>query len=154
MSTVTQSTATRAFARVLGPFFAIVSATVVARAANMRVLLTEFGASAVWPWVTGAFVLMAGITVVALHPYWRGLTAIIVSMLGWIMVIRGILLMAFPDFFIAIANRTIGAENLWRVVFAVFIAIGVYLTYAGWIARPKPTISPAVSSTPDLPRAA
>lgn len=154
MSTVAQSAATRAFARVLGPFFTIASATVVARSPNMRVLLTEFGASAVWPWVTGAFVLIAGIIVVALHPYWRGLTAVIVSLLGWIMVIRGILLMAFPDFFMSIANRTVGAENLWRVVFVVFVAMGVYLTYAGWIARPKPTISPAVSSTPDLPRAA
>ena len=63
---------TRSFARVLGPFFAIVSAIVAVHFPNMRELLDEFGSSAVWPWVTGAFVLMAGIVVVALHPYWRG----------------------------------------------------------------------------------
>ena len=118
MSSSAQSAeTTRRFARVLGPFFVIVSATVVARAPDMRELLAEFGATAIWPWVTGAFVLMGGIIVVALHPYWDGVTAVIVSLLGWIMVLRGVLLLAFPDTFMSIANHTIGAETLWRIVF-------------------------------------
>jgi hypothetical protein len=154
MTTTSRPATTRAFARVLGPFFTIVSATVVARSAEMPKLLDEFDSSAVWPWVTGAFVLMAGIVVVALHPYWRGAPAVIVSLLGWIMVVRGILLMAFPNFFMSIANRTIGAEGVWRAVFAVMVLVGLYLVYAGWIARPEPTVSPGESPAPDLPRAA
>ena len=102
---------TRRFARVLGPFFAIVSATVVVRAPDMRELLAEFGATAIWPWVSGAFVLMGGIIVVALHLYWHGVAAVIVSLLGWLMVLRGVLLLAFPDTFISIANHTVGAET-------------------------------------------
>ena len=49
---------TRMFARVLGPFFAIVAVVVALRAPDMRQLLSEFTASDVWPWVTGAFILM------------------------------------------------------------------------------------------------
>ena len=155
MSSSAQSAdTTRRFARVLGPFFAIVSATVVARAPDMRELLAEFGASAIWPWVTGAFVLMGGIIVVALHPYWRGVTAVIVSLLGWLMVLRGVLLLAFPDTFMSIANQTIGAETLWRIVFAGFTLVGLYLTYVGWIARHKGSVAQAPGSIPDLPRAA
>ncbi|MDH6193984.1 hypothetical protein M2272_000605 [Mycobacterium frederiksbergense] len=154
MSTPTQPAVTRAFARVLGPFFTIVSATVVARSTDMPKLLSEFDSSAVWPWVTGAFVLMAGIVVVALHPHWKGAPAVIVSLLGWIMVARGILLMAFPNFFMSIANRTIGAEGVWRAVFAILVLVGLYLTYVGWIGRPQLTVSPGESPAPDLPRAA
>ena len=62
----------------------------------MRELLAEFGATAIWPWVSGAFVLIGGIIVVALHPYWRGAAAVIVSLLGWPMMVRGGLLLAFP----------------------------------------------------------
>jgi hypothetical protein len=145
---------TRKFARVLGPFFTIVSATVVTRAPDMRELLAEFGATAIWPWVTGAFVLMGGIIVVALHPYWRGVAAVIVSLLGWLMVVRGILLMAFPDTFMSIANRTIDAQTLWRIVFGIFVLVGLYLTYVGWIARPNESVTHAPSSIPDLPSAA
>lgn len=154
MTTTSRQATTQAFARVLGPFFTIVSATVVARSADMPRLLSEFDSSPVWPWVTGAFVLMAGIIVVALHPYWRGTPAVIVSLLGWIMVVRGILLMAFPDFFMSIADRTIGAEGVWRTVFAVLVLVGLYLTYTGWIVRAKPSVSPGESPAPDLPRAA
>lgn len=154
MTTRTRPVTTRAFARVLGPFFTVVSATVVARFADMPKLLAEFGSSVVWPWVTGAFVLMAGIVVVALHPHWRGAAAMIVSLLGWIMVVRGILLMAFPNFFMSIADRTIGAEGVWRAVFAIFVVIGLYLTYTGWVSRPERTVSPGESPAPDLPRAA
>ncbi len=155
MSSSAQSAdTTRRFARVIGPFFAIVSATVVTRAPDMRQLLAEFGANAIWPWVTGAFVLMGGIIVVALHPYWRGVTAVIVSVLGWLMVARGVLLMAFPDTFMSIANQTIGAEALWRIVFGVFVLIGLYLTYVGWFASPNGSVTQAPDSVPDLPRAA
>lgn len=153
MTTSPQAT-THAFARVLGPFFTIVSATVVARSVDMPKLLSEFGSSAVWPWVTGAFVLMAGIVVVALHPYWRGAPAVLVSLLGWIMVVRGILLMAFPSFFMSVANRTIGAEGVWRAVFVCFAAVGLYLSYAGWVMRTKPEVPPGERLVPDLPQAA
>lgn len=145
---------TRRFARVLGPFFAIVSATVVARAPDMRELLAEFGTTAIWPWVSGAFVLMGGIIVVALHPYWRGVAAVIVSLLGWLMVVRGVVLLAFPDAFMSIANDAIGAETLWRIKFGGIALVGLYLTYVGWIARPKGSVAQAPSSIPDLPRAA
>lgn len=145
---------TRRFARVLGPFFTIVSVTVVTRTPDMRQLLAEFGASAIWPWVTGAFVLLGGVIVVALHPHWRGAAAVIVSLLGWMMVLRGILLLAFPDTFLSIAEHSIGAEPLWRTVFGAFAVIGLYLVYVGWIARPDGPTAQAASSTAELPRAA
>lgn len=155
MSSSAQSTeTTRRFARVLGPFFAIVAATVVTRAPDMRELLAEFGATSIWSWVTGAYVLMGGIIVVALHPYWRGVAAVIVSLLGWLMVVRGVLLMAFPETFLSIANRTVDAETLWRIVFGVFVVVGLYLTYVGWFTRPRSSASQAPGSVPDLPRAA
>jgi hypothetical protein len=145
---------TRRFARVLGPFFTIVSVTVVTRTPDMRQLLVEFGASVIWPWVTGAFVLVGGIIIVALHPYWRGSAAVIVSLLGWLMVLRGIVLLAFPDWFMSIAEHAIGAETLWRIAFGGFTVVGLYLTYVGWIARHDDSVARTPRSTPDLPRAA
>jgi hypothetical protein len=45
-----QQLRTRMFARVLGPFFLVVAATTVARASDMRTLLSDFEANAAWPW--------------------------------------------------------------------------------------------------------
>jgi len=54
-------TRTRMFARVLGPFFAIVPVITAVRAHDMRTLLSNFGANPLWAWVTGAFLLMGGL---------------------------------------------------------------------------------------------
>ena len=97
---------------------------------------------------------MGGIIIVALHPYWRGPAAVIVSLLGWAVLLRGILLMAFPDTFISIANQTIDAVAVWRLAFAAFAVVGLYLTYIGWIAAGSWRASHGATSVPDLPHAA
>ncbi len=123
---------TRMFARVLGPFFTIVMIAAMARFADMRQLLSEFTASVVWPYVTGVFILAGGIAIVAFHQIWRGAAAIIVSVLGWLLVARGILLIAFPSVFASIADRMIGATAGWIAAFVVMTLVGLYLTYVGW----------------------
>lgn len=128
---------TRTFARVLGPFLAIASATVAARSAHMREMLTAFESTPVWSWVVGAFVLLAGLVVVVLHPHWRGFTATVISLLGWLIVVRGVLLLAFPEVFAAIAEKTVGQETLWRFVFMVLMVVGLCLTWVGWIPVQK-----------------
>ncbi|GAS93625.1 uncharacterized protein RMCC_0591 [Mycolicibacterium canariasense] len=136
MSTASSpAAATRAFARVLGPFFAIVAVTVTARSWDMKRLLDDFESTPVWSWVVGAFVLLAGLVVVSLHPYWHGFAAIVVSLLGWMMVVRGILLLAFPAVFATIAEHTIGAETLWRIVFVLVGVLGLYLALIGWMPQ-------------------
>ncbi len=81
---------TRMFARVLGPFFVIVAAMTVARASDMRMMLSD-----PWPWVTGVFLLLASLVIIALHQYWRGAAAITVSVVGWVLALRAVFLMAF-----------------------------------------------------------
>ena len=107
------------------------------RAADMKQVLSEFTASDVWPYVTGVFVLASGIAIVAFHQFWRGAAAIIVSVLGWLLVVRGILLVGFPGVFASLADRMIGATAAWVTAFVVMILIGLYLTYVGWKPLPK-----------------
>jgi hypothetical protein len=130
---------TRRFARVLGPFLLIVCFTAAVRTLDMRAVISEFAASALWPWVAGSFVLLGGLIIVAFHQIWRGVAAIIVSLLGWLVVLRGLLLLAFPSTFVSMANSVTGMGPLWRALCIVFAAIGLYLTYVGWAPATKPT---------------
>jgi hypothetical protein len=145
---------TRLFARVVGPFLIIIPGTAVVQASEMRTLLSDFAANTLWCWVVGAFVLLIGLVVIALHQHWDSVPAIIVSAIGWLVALKGLLLVAFPRTYMSAANAAIDAVNWWRVGFIVFALIGVYLTYVGWTparSRPAPR---AASSKPDLPRAA
>jgi hypothetical protein len=145
---------TRMFARVLGPFLVIVDVTAVVRASDMQTLLSQFEANSLWTWVAGAFVLVFGLVIVAVHQYWQGAAAIIVSLLGWLVMLRGLFLLAFPKAFVSVANSMIGAQAWWVALCITFALVGLYLTYVGWAPAPSPPTSRTASSTKDLPRAA
>ena len=154
MNAIQQAQRTRNFSRVIGPFYAIAGTVVVLRAPDMRTMLTEFTGSSVWPWITGAFVLTGGIAIIAFHKYWRGLAAILVSLVGWGMAVKGLFLMAFPEAYVRLADHLIGATTAWRGAYLLGVLMGVYLTYVGWIAQPERAAARATATTRDLPRAA
>ena len=128
---------TRRFARVLGPYFLVLSVVVAVRAPDMSALLEEFAASTLWPFVMGAFALLGGIAVVAFHQRWHGAPAIIVSVVGWLLVARGLFLLAFPDTAAALAQRLVDMPPIWLPAYAVMAVLGLYLTFAGYRRVPK-----------------
>lgn len=125
---------TRMFARALGPFFTIVPTTVAVRGSYMRTLFTEFKANPMWPWLFGAILLIGGLVIIAFHQYWRSPAAIIVSVVGWFLAIRGVLLLTVPAAYDA-AGAVYAVVAIW-VVFLCLALSGLYLTYVGW--KPQP----------------
>ena len=156
MSTPEQSQVrTRMFARVMGPFLTIVPTTIAVRGSYMQTLFTEFKSNPMWPWLYGAILLAGGLFIIAFHQYWRSPAAVIVSAVGWIFVIRGVLLLTVPNAYEAAGNAiySTGATAVIWVVFGCLATAGVYLTYVGW--KPKPGAPQAMAgATVDRPRAA
>jgi vacuolar-type H+-ATPase subunit I/STV1 len=146
---------TRMFARALGPFFTIVPTTVAVRGSYMRELFTEFKANPMWPWLFGAILLMFGLVIIAFHQYWRSPPAIIVSVVGWFLAIRGVLLLTVPSAYDAAGNAlySSGATAAIWVVFICLAAAGLYLTYVGWKPEPR-TPKAMANATEDRPDAA
>ena len=145
---------TRTFARVLGPLLTIVSIAAVARASEMPALIADLDANALWSWVAGAFVLVGGLVMIALHSYWRDPAAITVSILGWLVALRGLLMLAFPKAFISMVNSVMSVGGLWSAACIGFAGVGLYLTYVGWMPASRQSASSAQGAIPDLPRTA
>lgn len=129
------TTRTRLFARVLGPFLVIVTFTAALRAPQMHDLLADFEANPLWPWIIGASALLLGLTTVSLHTSWSSPPAVIISALGWLFVLRGVLLLAFPAAFMSAANAVIGSGVIWRIGYVGLALVGLYLTAVGWWRR-------------------
>ena len=129
---------TRMLARAFGPFFLIVPSIIALRASSqMPVLLHEFSNDPMWQWVLGAVLLMWGSGIIAFHQYWRSAAAILVSLLGWFLAIRGVLILAVPNIYNSAGNALEqSAIPLVRGIFAGLALVGLYLTYVGWIAKP------------------
>ncbi|BBY36859.1 hypothetical protein MMAN_09930 [Mycobacterium mantenii] len=121
-------TATRIFSRVLGPYYAIVCITGLVRRPSELPLLSDVG---IWPWATAAPILMIGLVVIALHPHWQSAAAVIISVMGWSMALRGFALLAFPGAFSSIVGSVTGV-GAHRTIYAILGGLGLYLTYVGW----------------------
>jgi hypothetical protein len=144
---------TRMFARVVGPYLIAIATSAALRPADMKAMLSLYEDNALWGWVTGAFILILGLVTIALHPYWRGAAAVIVSAMGWLAVAKGLMLVAFPRSYFGIADSAIGAVGWWQSGAVVYVLAGAYLTYVGWIRQGVRRTS-KLTSTSDVRRAA
>jgi uncharacterized protein YjeT (DUF2065 family) len=70
-----------------------------------------------------------------IHQYWSSVAAIVISLFGWLLALRGLVLMAAPDLYER-AAIPMDAIPLIRLIFGVLVVIGLYLTYVGWLAKP------------------
>jgi len=127
---------TRAFARVIGPFVAIVTTVIAIRAGGPGFLSDSFFRDPMWAWLFGALLLFCGLMIIAFHQYWRGLAPVIISLFGWFLALRGFVLLAFPQLMQSGVEASVPAVGAVRAFFAVLALIGVYLTYVGWIRKP------------------
>jgi uncharacterized protein YjeT (DUF2065 family) len=125
---------THALAGVIGPWLVIVPGIVVLRASEMGALASEFFKSGLFMWFAGALLLFGGLLIIAFHQYWSSAAAVMISLFGWILALRGLVLMAAPELYERAAT-SMEAIPLVRVIFGVLIAIGLYLTYVGWLAK-------------------
>jgi hypothetical protein len=129
---------TRAFARVIGPFLVIVPGIVVVRVPGMSLdtVLSAFFANDALVWLTGGMLLLGGLLVIAQHQYWSSLAAILISLFGWFLALRGLTLLAAPQL---LANAAAAALTMMPVVligFCALVLMGLWLTFVGWIAKP------------------
>jgi hypothetical protein len=126
---------THAFARIIGPWLVIVPGIIAVRAPDMATLAVDFFKSDLFVWFAGALLVFAGLLIIAFHQYWSSAAAVLISLFGWVLAIRGVLLMATPGLY---ERAAVLADSLAvvRLIFGILVAIGVYLTYVGWLAKP------------------
>lgn len=135
----TSAERTRSFARVLGPFIAVVPSIIAVRAGSIGNQLSSFSSDPMWPWMLGAVLFGGGLFIIAFHQYWRGVAAMIISLFGWFLLLRGFVLLAAPQLIVkgaeAATDTSSGAIGAVRAGFGLLALCGVYLTYIGWLKK-------------------
>ncbi len=130
------SHATAILARVIGPIMAIMGLAIVVRPGFFVRAVDAFAADPLAPLVWGFIALTMGLTILAFHQRWRGAVAIAITLIGWLLVVRGVVLLFVVDQLIGFVRSTLAASPQMLVVpGAVMILIGAWLSFAGFRAR-------------------
>ncbi len=86
--------------------------------------------------IVGILTLATGLAMVLAHNVWSGGTAVVVTLVGWITLAKGLLFLFLPpaleaDLFLS----TLHYEKLFYVYMTISLVLGLYMTYAGFTSR-------------------
>lgn len=128
---------TRAFARVIGPFITLVAGALEVRPGEMGKFLSAFLQDDVMVWSMAAALVLGGLLVIALHQYWRSPAAVLISLFGWFVLLRGLVLLYTPQLMARVYGGAVtsGSALYVRLGFSIMLLIGLWLTWVGWLAK-------------------
>ena len=117
-------------AKVLGSYLVIVCVVLLTKRKALSGLIKELTNSTAVLVVSGAFTLLLGLLVVVSHNIWVMDWPVIITILGWLTIAKGVLRLFMPEKVKPMAQKFAGP---WLIVWVLFILIvGVYLTYVGF----------------------
>lgn len=119
------------FARFLGLYLLIAFLLFVLRKDDMKALVKKVTDDSGLLAVTGIISLFVGIAVVVTHSIFVSDWRVIVTLLGYFMVVKGIMRVGFPKN----ANeniRKMGTGTNWLVTQAIMLVLGLVLVYFGF----------------------
>lgn len=84
-------------------------------------------------YIGGFMALVVGYTLVTFHNDWVKSWEVLVTILGWLALIKGVMLLAFPTTFQGLAKSWIRSKNLGTYALVV-IVLGLVFGYFGFVA--------------------
>jgi len=86
-------------------------------------------------YLSGLLSLLAGLAIVNLHNTWCADWRVIVTVLGWLMTIGGIVRIVVPQVAIAIGSTIYGGRAPTIVVALIAGVLGAFLSFKGYVRR-------------------
>ena len=120
-------------AKLIGPFALALGVGVLVNRANMRTVLDEFIRSRALMFLAGVVTLPAGLAIVLTHNLWVADWRVLITVVGWLAAITGAFRIIVPQDAIKFGRRIYDQPNGVFFGAAVWIAIGVILTFFGYV---------------------
>lgn len=120
-------------ARLIGLFAMIVAVSVAMHKEGTLLTVGAIVESAPLLIILGFVGLAAGLAMVLSHNIWKGgLLTVLVTLAGWIILLRAVAMLALPHQIIAEILNAVGYAQLFYVYTAIAFVIGAYMTIAGF----------------------
>jgi hypothetical protein len=123
---------TEILASIIGLYFVAVGVGLVADRGAWQRLATEFSGNLAATYLAGILAYGVGATIVGLHNDWSSRPlAIVVTVIGWLALVKGVLILAFrQSYFAAFGRLTVGAGFAWAAGLGCILLGGAMLYFA------------------------
>lgn len=119
-------------ARFLGLLFVIITAGVLLNLKNYQKVMEDFFENPALVYIGGLMALVFGIFLVMFHNIWALNWTVLITILGWSSLIKGILLIVFPNMIFKMTEMCRKSTAVLAVHVIIILALGVFLTIMGY----------------------
>jgi hypothetical protein len=122
-------------ARLVGPTLFVIGVGVMLNEANYAAMITEAAHSPTIIYLSGLLTLPLGLAVLNVYRSWTSDWRVIITILGWLMVIGGVIRIVLPQFTATLATTLYSTSTALMVFAVVMLVLGGYLSFEGY--RPR-----------------
>lgn len=121
-------------AQIIGPILFVMGFRMAINADGMRAIGEQFIESPVMIYMSGFIALTLGLVIVTFHNVWIADWPGVITLLGWLAVLAGVIRMLMPGVVTAIGGAMLGsgAKVLLMASGAVMMALGAWLAVMGY----------------------
>lgn len=123
-------------AKLIGPIFVVAAIAMLADPKDLQGMAREFLKSRALIYVTGVLAMLGGLAIVNSHDVWIADWPVIITLLGWVLIIGGAIRIALPSAVKSIGGAMLENPMIIRVSGAAWLLIGAFLTYKGYFQAP------------------
>lgn len=136
----TFSVLTLQLARAWGIIALVIALGALITPKRMGAAMTDFERSPGLLFITAVFALVLGLLQVMFHNIWRDPTSVLVSLIGWLAIVKGIVLIALPEPVMRLAAKYAASTSTVRLYGVLILVLAIVLLVLGLGGRA--TVSP------------
>jgi hypothetical protein len=120
--------------RLIGLYCLLIGLTMVMRKQAMVEMVTALIHNPPAAWLAGLLAMTAGLAIVLGHNVWSGgALPVIITLLGWIALLKGLLFLLLPpEAEAGIFLQTLHYEQFFNIYTAISLLLGIYVSYRAW----------------------
>jgi hypothetical protein len=124
----------KTIAGLIGPTLIALAAATLINLGSISTLVESVSHDPALVMVSGVLSFVAGLAVVRVHNHWAGDWAVLVTILGWLLLVGGLVRLLFPIWLAGMAANFAQSTGLIAGEALVFLVIGAFLSYKTYIS--------------------
>ena len=119
-------------AQIIGLLFCIDAVGVLVNTAFYRRIVEEFIESPALCYLGGILALFFGLFILNFNNAWTADWTVIITIIGWLSVVKGVLLIVFPNVYLNFSNWMRMGDAMMRYIGIIYLLLGLFLTFKGF----------------------
>ena len=119
-------------ARLAGPLFAVIGIGILFNQPIYSAMVAEAVRSPILVYLSGIASLLAGLAILNAYRAWTADWRVIVTVLGWLCIVGGILRIVLPRLTVSLAPKIYSGSAAMLIAGAVVLVLGGYLSFEGY----------------------